>query len=156
LRRLQALFAPTLVALLLTACEPGRRSFEEPLILGGVEVAPEVLVRGEILYMQHCRGCHGLEGRGDGRYAGSLDPRPADLTTGAYPRIGAVDGALPTDEQLQTVLTRGIDGTGMRAIAMPDEDRDAVVQYIKTLAPAWRQELLRPHAVGGGRNALPN
>ena len=89
--------------------------------------------------MRYCRGCHGQEGRGDGQYGATLDPRPADLTAGAYPRLGAIDGALPTDEQLQNALTLGIDGTGMLPVAMPDEDRHAVIQYIKTLAPVWRR-----------------
>lgn len=129
-----------LIALLLLGCGPGERSFEAPLVLGGEEVAPEVLSFGEIVYMQRCRRCHGQHGRGDGQYASSMDPRPADLTTGRYPgTTGAADGALPTDEQLRRVITEGIDGTGMAPQDLEGEPLDAVIAYLKTLAPVWRE-----------------
>ncbi len=38
------------------------------------------LQRGEALYAQHCRQCHGEGGSGDGVLAEDLDPPPADLT----------------------------------------------------------------------------
>ncbi|MFK7990838.1 MAG: cytochrome c [Sandaracinaceae bacterium] len=124
-----------LAPLLLVACGPGRRTFEAPVELNGVTVAPEVLNRGEMAYMRYCRGCHGQTGHGDGPYSSSMEPRPADLTTGRYRTMG--DGELPSDAALMTLLEEGIDGTGMRPIAMTDEDRNAVVQYLKTLSPRW-------------------
>lgn len=126
------------LALLAVACGPGRRSFEEPVTLGGVEIAPEVLTHGEIAYMRYCRGCHGQAGAGDGPYASSMTPRPADLTRGTYPRIGATD-TLPTDAQIARVIREGVEGTAMGPVAMSDEDRRAIVQYVKTLAPRWRE-----------------
>ncbi len=127
-----------LLALALSACGEGRRSFEEPLVLGGETVAPEVLNRGEFVYMQRCRGCHGQHGAGDGPYASSLATRPADLTRGEYPRLGATGGALPSDDALERVIREGIEGTPMGPQHVEGEDLEAVVQYLKTLAPAWR------------------
>lgn len=126
-----------LAPLLLLACGPGRRTFEEPVELNGVSVAPEVLNRGEMAYMRYCRGCHGQTGHGDGPYGSSMQPRPADLTSGRYRTMG--DGALPSDAELMHLVENGIEGTGMRGIAMTDEDRRAVVQYLKTLSPRWRE-----------------
>lgn len=128
------------LVLALIGCEPGERSFEAPLVLGGQEVAPDVLNLGEVVYMQRCRGCHGQHGRGDGQYASSMDPRPADLTRGEYPRLGATGGALPTDAQLRRAIVEGIDGTNMAPQGLEGAPLDAVVAYVKTLAPVWRRE----------------
>jgi mono/diheme cytochrome c family protein len=127
-----------LAALLAAACGSGERSFEAPVVLGGTEVPPEVLNRGELVYMRHCRGCHGARGRGDGRYASSMSPRPADLTAGEYPRLGATGGELPTDEALRRAIVEGLEGTGMTPQPIEGENLEAVVQYVKTLSPAWR------------------
>jgi cytochrome c oxidase cbb3-type subunit 3 len=129
--------AAVLVALL-AGCEGGARSFEAPVVLGGREIAPDVLNRGEFVYMRQCRGCHGQSGRGDGPYAGSLPVRPTNLTLGEYPRTGATGGALPTDEQLRRVVRDGIEGTPMGPQGLSDEELEAVVAYLKTLAPGWR------------------
>lgn len=126
------------VALGLLACEPGARTFEAPVELGGVPVAPEVLNRGEMVYMRVCRGCHGPAGRGDGPYAASMEPRPADLTRGLYPRIGVPPGELPSDAQLRRVIVEGIEGTPMGPQRLDGEDLEGVLQYTKTLAPVWR------------------
>lgn len=127
-----------LLALLALSCGEGRRSFEEPLVLGGARIAPEVLSRGEFVYAQRCRGCHGPRGAGDGPYASSLPTRPADLTSGEYPRLGATGGALPSDEELTRAIRDGIEGTTMGPQHVEGEDLEAVVHYLKTLAPVWR------------------
>jgi mono/diheme cytochrome c family protein len=122
----------------LAGCGDGHRSFEAPLVLGGREVAPDVLNRGEFVYMQRCRGCHGQHGRGNGTYASSLPIRPADLTRGVYPRL-AEGGALPSDDALKRAVRQGIEGTPMGPQPVEGEDLEAVVQYVKTLAPVWRE-----------------
>lgn len=127
-----------LVCLLAAGCGEGERRFEEPVVLGGDAVAPDVLNRGEFAYMRYCRGCHGQQGRGDGPYASTLTPRPADLTRGEYPRLGATGGELPSDEAIERVIREGIEGTAMTPLGMSDADRAAIVQYVKTLSPAWR------------------
>ena len=137
MRRLVLVLAVSAAAM---GCEPGERSFEQPLTLGGQEVAPSVLNLGEIVYMRRCRGCHGQHGGGDGQYGSTMTPRPADLTLGEYPRIGATGGALPSDDDLRRIITEGIEGTGMPAQPLDGEALEAVLQYIKTLAPVWRQE----------------
>ena len=59
---------------------------------------------GRILYLTHCQGCHGLEGRGDGPAAASLRTRPTDLT-----RLWQWYGT-PLDRER---LTAYIDGRGL-------------------------------------------
>lgn len=132
-----------MAALGLLACEPGERSFEAPVELGGVAIGPDVLNRGEMVYMRVCRGCHGPTGRGDGPYAASMEPRPADLTRGLYPRLGVAEGELPTDAQLRRAIVEGIEGTPMRPQRLDGEDLEGVLQYMKTLAPVWRPSARR-------------
>ncbi len=129
------------LALSLALCAPaacsGKRSFEAPVLLGGRSVPAGVLNRGELVYMRACRGCHGQRGRGDGPYASTACVRPRDLTAGRYPRT-APQGGLPSDEALHRIVREGIEGTPMRPQRLSDPDREAVVQYVKTLAPIWR------------------
>ncbi len=121
-------------SLLLLGCGPGQRTFEEPVVLGGRTIAPELLNRGEFAYMRHCRGCHGQQGRGDGPYASSLPSRPLDLTRGQYTHLGP---GLPSDEALATAIRDGV-GTMPRQ-PVSTEELEALVQYVKTLSPVWRE-----------------
>src|SRR5512139_1054715 len=61
---------------------------------------------GRTLYSDHCAGCHGASGRGDGPAADSMRRPPTDLTGYAH----ANGGVFPT-ERLRTV----IDGRGVGA-----------------------------------------
>jgi mono/diheme cytochrome c family protein len=39
---------------------------------------------GKVKYDMLCAGCHGTEGKGNGPAAGSLNPKPADLSNADY------------------------------------------------------------------------
>jgi len=131
-------YLPMLAFALVLACGAEERSFEQPLVLGGTEVSAEVLNLGEIVYERRCSGCHGERGGGDGQYASTMDPPPADLSTGAYPRT-TPGPQLPTDAELRRVVTEGIEGTDMGPQPLAGEALEAVLQYLKTLAPIWRE-----------------
>lgn len=71
--------------------------------LGGVLACTQVSMpeapEGRALYMKYCVQCHGPAGRGNGPWAKSFSPRPADLTqlarNGGFPRarvLGVIDG----------------------------------------------------------------
>jgi copper transport protein len=92
-----------------------------------IPLTPEAVVQGQSVFQQHCTGCHGPEGHGDGPAAAGLNPRPADLTA------AHVDDH--TDGDLFWWLTHGIAGTAMppwqEQLSAPE--RWMVVRYIRSL-----------------------
>jgi len=82
---------------------------------------------------QHCATCHGVEGRGDGVLAASLNPPPADLTA------DHVDDH--SDGDLFWWITYGIEQTAMPAFGsvLTEEERWTVIHFVRSLrhfAPA--------------------
>jgi cytochrome c1 len=132
---------PALAACLvvLGACG-GEAAPPQDRVLGGQRIAGAVLQEGEFHYMRYCRGCHGVRGEGDGRYAPTLAVPPRNLTLGEYPHLGATEGQLPTDDDLLRLVREGIEGSPMNGIPeLTDREANALVQYLKTLSPRWSE-----------------
>ncbi len=109
--------------------------------LGGVTVPAATLNRGAEAYMRSCRPCHGAEGDGRGPQAVGMDPPPRDLRLGVISFASVASGALWRDEDLVRVVRGGLGGTGMRAWKdLSDDELGAIVQFVKTLAPRFREE----------------
>jgi mono/diheme cytochrome c family protein len=124
--------------LLLSACDRG--PFHQPLVLGGRSYSPSLLNRGFHLYQKGCRACHGDNGDGHGASAPGLWPPPRDLTQGVY-KFGRVPApGLPPDTELARILRTGLGGTAMLAWQIDDADMDALLGYVKALAPRWRTD----------------
>ncbi len=112
----------------------------------GGELAGQVSVRGKELYQKKCAVCHGTEGRGDGPAAYLLYPRPRDLTSGKF-KIRSTP-TLPTDEDLLRTITTGIPGTSMPSWgALPEQDRTALVAYVKGLSDRFAEAGQRPISI---------
>ncbi len=77
---------------------------------------------GRALWADHCAGCHGEAGRGDGPASSWLRPAPPDLTSREY-----------TLERLSDILWNGIAGTSMPAW------RDQSPQKLAALAAVVRE-----------------
>ncbi len=93
---------------------------------------------GRRVYVERCAVCHGLDGRGNGPAAPSLIPRPRDFTTGIYKYRSTGARAMPADSDLRRVVADGLPASAMpywRDVLSPAEI-DAVVEYVKSLAPA--------------------
>lgn len=94
---------------------------------------PVGVERGQKIYAQHCAGCHGAGGKGDGVAGANLPIKPSDLTD------GRVMNPLP-DHFLETIITEGAQAVGLSPF-MPGwkpflssaQIRDVIV-YIRTLA----------------------
>jgi mono/diheme cytochrome c family protein len=118
---------------------PAPEPFSEPQTLGGVAVVPEVLNRGKRVYRQFCMHCHGDDGSGRGPAGRALANPPRDFRAGRFPVAAPSGDRLPTDRELLQVVEGGRVEGGMPAFPMiPPDDRQAVVQYIKTFSPQWR------------------
>jgi cytochrome c oxidase cbb3-type subunit I/II len=98
----------------------------------------ELIVHGKGAYEKRCAGCHGDQGNGKGPAAPFLDPLPRDFTSGIYKFRSSAIGTLPTDSDLMQTLSKGVYGTSMPNFAdVPEQERFAIVQYIKTFSKAW-------------------
>ncbi len=105
-------------------------------VLGGVEVSAQVLARGDMVYRQRCRLCHGETGDGQGPMGRKLSPPPRDLRKGEY-KFAPNPSALPDDAYFHRILIEGIPNTMMQPWGLDHDDRHAVIQHIKTLSPRW-------------------
>lgn len=128
------------VALMLLCCSPALLSlfgfwYDPDEIL---RPSPEVLSRGEHIYLNACAPCHGKKGKGDGIIAANLVEKPRDLTRGVFENRSTMSGQLPARYDLLMTISGGIHNTPMpRFSALDPQDREAVVEFIRTLSPRF-------------------
>ena len=119
------------------------------------EETEELQEKGRGIYFQRCSFCHGLLGDGEGPAAKYLDPRPRDFTLGTFKFRTTQSGELPTNEDLFRTVSRGLPGTAMQAFdndliknGLSEDERWAVISYIKTFAPEFDDPELDPVKTG--------
>ena len=101
--------------------------------------------QGKVIYDDKCAHCHGAEGKGDGSGADRLSPRPRDFTRGQYKIRSTESRELPTDDDLFRIVTDGMPGTSMPGWPrLSDEERRAVVAYIKTFSKNFERATAPP------------
>jgi DMSO reductase family type II enzyme heme b subunit len=90
---------------------------------------------GEEVYQKRCSQCHGVSGAADGPAATRGFPRPRPFANNTMFKIRTTPvGALPTDDDLFNIISRGLGGTTMPPFdVLPEQDRWDVVAYIKSL-----------------------
>lgn len=109
-------------------------------MLGGERVEADTLNKGEFAYMHYCRMCHGVHGNGMSDQNGLLtEGKARDFTSGVFLYSSNGPGTLPTDADLARVITNGIPNSAMKPLRISDDERNAVIQYIKTFSPRWRE-----------------
>jgi mono/diheme cytochrome c family protein len=129
-----------LAVVLLVGCR-GQPRFTQPLTLAeGKTVASETLNDGYEGYMLYCYACHGEKGDGRGPAAPGMRPPPRDFTQAMFKFGGVPAGSLPNDEDMVAVLRTGLAGTPMLAWDIQDQERRAIVQYLKIFSPKWKDE----------------
>jgi len=131
-----------LAALALAGCKGYTATrFDAPMKLGGKVVPAETLRAGQSAYMLYCRTCHGEKGDGKGPSAPGLRPPPRDFTLGQFKFAAVPGGTLPHDEDIVRIVRGGLHGTAMLAWdGVPDRNLEAIVQYVKTFSPRWKEE----------------
>jgi tetratricopeptide (TPR) repeat protein len=115
----------------LAASRPGERAPGTGQTAADRQEGPEATAAG--LYALHCSGCHGENGDGHGRAGRHLFPKPRDLRTGKARLVSTVNG-VPSLEDLEAVIRRGMPGTAMRAFDRLNEDqRMLLAQEVRRL-----------------------
>jgi high-affinity iron transporter len=88
---------------------------------------PPDLQQGEKLFAQHCAGCHGSQGRGDGPLARGMEPTPSDFHDDIRMRQRSLYG-------LYNTIRLGVPGTAMRAFReFSEADRWALAFFAASL-----------------------
>jgi mono/diheme cytochrome c family protein len=89
------------------------------------------IAAGQKVYAKSCAPCHGDTGKGDGKMAAELNPKPSDLTDAEW-KHGSADG------EIYLVIHDGAKNTGMKPFASKITEHQIwdVVNYLRTLGPA--------------------
>ena len=89
---------------------------------------------GKKLYTANCESCHGAAGKGDGKMAANMNPKPPDLSDKEWKHGGS-------DGEIYTLIHDGSKGTPMRGFAskMTTNEIWSVVNYLRTLGPSKTQ-----------------
>jgi mono/diheme cytochrome c family protein len=88
------------------------------------------------VYRKHCAICHGISGDGVGPAGSLLNPYARDFRRGIF-KYKSTAGPMtpPTDEDLRSLLVRGMPGTSMPSFhLLADAELDALVEYVKYLS----------------------
>lgn len=79
---------------------------------------------GAAPYSEECKSCHGKRGKGNGRAAKDLDPKPTDITDAEFL-------ANTTDSAMGVVIRDGSEG--MDPTELNGAEIDAVILYVRKL-----------------------
>jgi mono/diheme cytochrome c family protein len=98
---------------------------QDPRLGNPVAPTADSIARGRELFQQNCVSCHGVDGRGDGPEAASLNPAPTDFR---------LHMPLHTDPQFYAFIADGYRGTQMPAFdsAFSDEDIWNLVNFLRS------------------------
>ncbi len=96
---------------------------------------------GRELYVHHCAACHGDKGDGRGIAASFLFPKPRDFGQGKFRLVSTTNG-VPTDEDLDAVLVRGMPGSSMPPWShLSVEQRKLLIEEVRRLTREGAREM---------------
>lgn len=96
---------------------------------------------GKQLFAQHCAACHGDLGDGKGVAARFLFPKPRDFRTGRF-RLVSTKNRVPSREDLEAVLIRGMPGSAMPPWAhLSKQQRQSLIDEVVRLWRAGQRDL---------------
>ena len=101
--------------------------------------ATTLAIDGPARYRQHCAACHGDQGDGNGLAARFLYPKPRNFRDGRF-RLVTTSNSVPSDDDLDRVLTRGLPGSAMFPFGhLTQEERQASDQRGQDVRARWRR-----------------
>jgi mono/diheme cytochrome c family protein len=103
----------------------------------------EAAQAGMKVFEEHCLGCHGPQGAGNGPSANWMMPKPRNFQSGVFKFITSKSGTLPDREDLLKTITYGLPGSSMPDFRfVPPSDRDNLVEYVLFIARNARRNNL--------------
>lgn len=103
---------------------------------------------GKALYLKYCAQCHGEKGDGEGYATPHLLPAPRNFTTGKFKVRTTPTGALPTHQDLVSIIRRGMPYTSMPAWPnLADQDLSNLAYFIKSFSTDFANPEIVPQAV---------
>jgi mono/diheme cytochrome c family protein len=103
---------------------------------------------GKALYLKYCAQCHNDNGDGEGYAAVHLRPRPRNFTTGKFKVRSTGSGALPTHQDLVSIIRRGMPFTSMPAWPdLTDQEVSDIAHFITTFSPDFSKPENAPQPV---------
>jgi len=100
-----------------------------------------LIQRGRQVYGKYCIGCHGEYGDGKGPASKRLLTQPRDFTKGIYKFRSTDSSSLPMETDLHGTITGGLAQVSMPAFPlMPESDKLAVIEYVKTFYINWDRD----------------
>lgn len=94
----------------------------------------------QALYAQHCAACHGANGDGQGLAAAFLNPKPRNFRGGKI-RLQSTDNNVPSRDDLDAVLIRGMPGSSMPSWAhLSNQERSLLIDEIFRLRAEGARE----------------
>jgi mono/diheme cytochrome c family protein len=103
------------------------------------ELTAQLIEHGKTVYAQNCLACHGVNGDGKGDAAAFLLPKPRNFVQANFRLRSTPPSQLPTDADLFRSVSLGMPGTPMPPwlVNLNENDRWAVVEYLKTFSPRF-------------------
>jgi mono/diheme cytochrome c family protein len=103
---------------------------------------------GKRLYAKYCAQCHNENGDGEGYAAPHLRPRPRNFTTGKFKVRTTPNGALPTHQDLVSIIRRGMPYSSMPAWpSLADREVADLASYLTPFSPQFSSEENVPQPV---------
>ena len=91
---------------------------------------------GKTFYLKYCSQCHGENGDGEGYATPHLLPKPRNFTTGKFKVRSTPTGALPTHQDVVSIIRRGMPYTSMPAWPnLSDQEVSDLAYFVKTFSP---------------------
>lgn len=95
-------------------------------------VTNATLEEGKVLYLNMCKHCHGLEGKGDGSVVKAQKfPAPPAYSTGTSSRGGSMKDL--TDGKIYHTITHGVNLMGPHKSQLNPTERWKIVMYVHEL-----------------------
>ncbi|MCK6457083.1 MAG: cytochrome c [Phycisphaerae bacterium] len=132
-----------MLVLLAGGCEPPPPAGDpsKPVAGSYSSVEQSLVDEGRATYERYCVGCHGTAGDGAGDARRFLHPPPRDFVAANFKFSSTRSGQLPTDDDLRRMIRNGLRGSAMPGFGLlPDRTIDALIAYIKTFSPRWKEQ----------------